>query len=82
MAEENSQDDRAMEVPEAEARLEAFKGALLLALSRLPGAARPEFAHQVEQQARQLRAKRGGDHDRLPFHLEGFAQIARLVPPS
>ena len=82
MAEENSRDDRVVEVPEAEARLEAFKGALLLALSRLPGATRSEFAHQVERQARQLRSERGGDHDRLAFDLEGFARIARLVPPS
>ncbi len=83
MAEENSRDDRVVEVPEAEARLEAFKGALLLALARLPGAARSEVAQQVEQQARQLRSERGGgDHDRLAFHLEGFARIARLVPPS
>jgi hypothetical protein len=82
MAEENSRDDRAAEVPKAEAQLEAFKGALLLALSRLPGATRTEFAHQVDQQAQQLRSKRGGDYDRLAFHLEGFARIARLVPPS
>ncbi len=82
MAEENSRDDRVVEVPEAEARLEAFKGTLLLALSGLPGAMRSEFAHEIEQQARQLRSGSGGDHDRLAFHLESFARVARLVPPS
>ena len=82
VAERDSRDDRLVEVPEAEARLEAFKGALLLALSRLPGATRSGVAHQVERQARQLRSERGGDHDRLAFHLEGFARIACLLPPS
>lgn len=82
MAEEKSRDDRVVEVPEAEAGLEAFKGALLLALSRLPGATRSAVAHQVEQQARQLRSGRAADHERLAFHLEGFARTARLVPPS
>ena len=43
MAEGNSGDPRVVEVPETEARLEAFKGALLLALSRLPGATRSKF---------------------------------------
>ena len=75
-------DDRVVEVPEAEAQLEAFKGALLLALSRLAGTTRSEFANQVEQQARLVRAGGCGDHDRLAFHLEGFAKIARLMPPS
>jgi hypothetical protein len=82
MAEGNSGDPRVVEVPETEARLEAFKGALLLALSRLPGATRSKFAHEVEQQARQLRSMRGGDPDRLAFHLEGFARTARLTTPS
>ena len=82
MAEGNSGDPRVVEVPEAEARLEAFKGALLLALSRLPGATRSKLAHEVEQQAQQLRSMRGGDPDRLALHLEGFARTARLVPPS
>jgi|tagenome__1003787_1003787.scaffolds.fasta_scaffold15953746_1 hypothetical protein len=82
MAEGKSGDPRVVEVPEAEARLEAFKGALLLALSRLPGVTRSKFAHEVEQQAQQLRSMRGGDPDCLAFHLEGFARTARLVPPS
>lgn len=82
MTDRNSQDDRVVEVPEAEAQLEAFKGALLLALSRLPGATRSELARQVEEQARQLRSMPGGGPDRLAFHLEGFARTARLVPPS
>ena len=77
-----SGDPRVVEVPEAEARLEAFKGALLLALSRLPGVTRSKFAHEVEQQAQQLRSMRGGDPDCLAFHLEGVARTARLVPPS
>jgi hypothetical protein len=82
MAEGNSGDPRVVEVPETEARLEAFKGALLHALSRLPGATRSKFAHEVEQQAQQLRSMRGGDLDRLAFHLEGFARTARLTMPS
>ena len=82
MAEGNSGDPRVVEVPETEARLEAFKGALLLALSRLPGATRCKLAVQVEQQARQLRSMRGGDPDRLAFHLEGFARATRLAAPS
>ena len=82
MAEGSSEDPRVIEVPETEARLEAFKGALLLALSRLPGATRSKFAHEVEQQAQQLRSMHGGDPDRLAFHLEGFARTARLTMPS
>ena len=82
MTERSSRDDRVVKAPEAEAQLEEFKGALLLALSRLPGGTRSEFARQVEEQVRQLRSMRGGDPDRLAFHLEGFARIARLVPPS
>ncbi|WP_043343277.1 hypothetical protein [Belnapia moabensis] len=82
MEEEGSQDDRLVEVPEAEAQLERFKGALLLALSRLPGAVRSAFAQEVEQQAQQLRSMSGGDHDRLAFHVEGFARIVRLIPRS
>lgn len=82
MAEESSRNDRLVEVPEAEARLEAFKTALSLALSRLPGATRCKLAVQVEQQARQLRSMRGGDPDRLAFHLEGFARATRLAAPS
>ena len=82
MAEGDSGDPRAVEMPETEARLEAFKGALLLALSRLPGATCSKFADEVEQQAQQLRSMRGGDPDRLAFHLEGFARAARLTTPS
>jgi hypothetical protein len=82
VAEESSPDDRGVEVPEAEAQLEAFKTALLLALSRLTGATRCKLALQVEQQAQQLRSMRGGDPDRLAFHLEGFARAARLTTPS
>ena len=43
---------------------------------------RSEFARQVEEQVRQLRSMRGGDPDRLAFHLEGFARTARLTTPS
>ena len=69
MAEGNSGDPRVVEVPETEARLEAFKGALLLALSRLPGATRSKLADEVEQQAHQLRSMRDGDPDHLASHL-------------
>ena len=79
MAEESSPDDRGVEVPDAEAQLEAFKTVLLLALSRLTGATRCKLALQVEQRAQQLRSMRGGDPDRLAFHLEGFARAARLT---
>ena len=82
MAEGNSGNLRVVEVPEAEARLEAFKGALLLALSRLPGVTRSKLADEVEQQAQQLRSMRDGDPDRLASHLEGFARTARLTMPS
>jgi hypothetical protein len=82
MAEGNSGDPRVVEVPETEARLEAFKGALLLALSRLPGATCSKFADEVEQQAQQLRSMRDGDSNRLASHLEGFARTARLTMPS
>src|SRR4051812_13560242 len=71
-----------VEVPEAEAQLEAFKSALLLALSRLPDLTRSAIADQIEEQARRLRVLRGGDQDRLAVQLEGFAHTTRLPPPS
>jgi hypothetical protein len=80
-AEENSRDDRMVEVPEGEARLEAFKHALLLALRRLPGAARSELANKVEEEAWLVRWARGADHERIAFHLEDFARFVRLTPP-
>lgn len=79
---EDSHQTTETHLPEAEAQLEAFKGALLLTLSRLPGKLRSEFARQVEQDAQQLRSAPGVDHSRLASHLEQFAKTARLVPPS
>ena len=83
MADAGSRDGAVSGVPEAEAQLERFKGLLLLALARLPGATRSKFARQVEQQARHARSLGGGDDlDRLAFHLGAFARPARLTPPS
>jgi hypothetical protein len=70
-----------VEVPEAEARLEAFKHALLLALRRLPGAARSELAGKVEEEAWAVRMARGAGHERTVIHLEDFARFVRLTPP-
>lgn len=82
MAEGKNQDSRMVEVPETEAQLEAFKTALLLALSQLPDLTRAAIADQIEEQARRLRVLRGGDLDRLAVQLEGFAHTTRLPPPS
>ena len=83
MADAGGRDGVVVEVPETEAKLEQFKGLLLLALARLPGAVRSQFGHQVEQQAQHARSSgSGGNLDRLAFHLERFARAARLTSPS
>jgi hypothetical protein len=82
VAEGNNSNSRVVKVPETEAQLEAFKSALLLALSRLPDLTRFAIADQIEEQARRLRVLRGGDQDRLAVQLVGFAHTTRLPPPS
>jgi hypothetical protein len=81
VAEGNNSNSRVVKVPEEEAQLEAFKSALLLALSRLPDLTRSVIADQIEEQARRLRVLRGGDQDRLAVQLESFAHTTRLPPP-
>lgn len=85
MSQESNDDGsrpREVRVPETEVPLEAFKGALLLTLSRLPGKLRSDLARQIEVDAQLLRSAEGVNHSRLVFHLEGFAKAARLVPPT
>ena len=76
---ETSDRPRLEHVPPDNAQLEAFKGALLLAVSRLPGEARSSLAHEVGQLPQLLRGLQSAERQHLRRHLEQFAKGVRLV---
>jgi hypothetical protein len=67
-------------VPPENAQLEAFKGALLLAVSQLPGEARGLLAQEVEQLGHQFRGLQSAERQHVRRHLEQFAKSVLLVP--